>query len=35
MENAQGKDDSDISEERIVARDVSALAYAGKCIVNA
>ncbi|KAI1790108.1 cytochrome P450 [Ganoderma leucocontextum] len=28
MENAQRKDGSDISEERIVARDVSALAYA-------
>ena len=30
MDNAQSKDNSDIAEERIVARDVSALAYAGR-----
>ena len=32
MENAQGREDSDISEERIIARDVSALAYVGRFV---
>ncbi len=31
MENAMNRKDADLAEERIYARDVSALAYAGAC----